>query len=203
MAFGVLHSFRWVEGMAPRLIPALAVGVLAFQSCALAQGLQMTTYRGQVLDSDTKKPLAGVVVAFLWERRFPSPTTGRLVDEVHAVREVLTDAEGRFEVVGPRETADDDDDDSADAIQYEVRLRDPLFFKPGYDLYYRGKSKGKPLRDRTIVYLTRADDPIEQLEALSKGPMLSLTPMLLKALNQERARLGLPPIRPGKTEGQR
>ncbi len=202
MAFGVLHSFRLVEGMAPRLVSVLAISLLAFESCALAQGLQLRTYRGQVLDEDTKKPLAGVVVVFVWERRFPSPATGRLVDEVHAVREVLTDAEGQFDVVGPRETSDGDDD-PADEVRYEVRLTDPIFFKPGYYLVYRVERKGKALRDPTIVYLKRAADPMEALEGLIQDYPFSRTPTFLKALNQERARLGLPPIRPGKPEGPR
>src|SRR5512144_431742 len=51
-------------------------------------------YSGQVLDADTKAPLAGAVVAAYWvrERIYPFHSAR----ERYAVREVVTDGDGRF-----------------------------------------------------------------------------------------------------------
>ncbi|MGH7316316.1 MAG: hypothetical protein ACREJS_08660, partial [Candidatus Rokuibacteriota bacterium] len=51
-------------------------------------------YRAQVIDADTKAPLAGAVVVVLWRRDRVYPFHS--VSENYAVREVVTDSEGRF-----------------------------------------------------------------------------------------------------------
>ena len=56
-------------------------------------------YRGQVVDAETKAPLAGAVVVARWMRDRIAPL--HLTSEHHAVREVVTDSEGRF-ILTPR-----------------------------------------------------------------------------------------------------
>ena len=51
-------------------------------------------YQGQVVDAETKAPLAGAVVVALWWRNRVYPFHS--VAEHYAVRETVTDAEGRF-----------------------------------------------------------------------------------------------------------
>jgi hypothetical protein len=66
-------------------------------------------YRGQVLDADSKAPLVGAVVVALWRRDRVYPFHN--ASEHYAVRETVTDSEGRFllevkdiEEVAPRRT---------------------------------------------------------------------------------------------------
>ncbi|HTI52705.1 MAG TPA: hypothetical protein VMC04_00635, partial [Verrucomicrobiae bacterium] len=51
-------------------------------------------YRGQVLDAETKAPLAGAVVVALWRRDRVYPF--HITTEHYAVRETVTDSEGLF-----------------------------------------------------------------------------------------------------------
>lgn len=167
----------------------LTAALLGLGSCVWAEVTRVRKYHGQVLDIDTRTPLPRTVAVFIWERPVYSPVTNRVHVEIHAVTEVLTDSDGRFEVSATPEAAGD---------TVEVRLTDPIFFKPGYFLLYKVQSKGEPLRDPAIIYLKRADDPLKALEGLSSDYPFSRTPMFLKALNEERTRLGLPPIRPAQ-----
>ena len=177
-----------------RLATGLSMAlVLGFGSCALTQESFPVFYRGQVVDVDTGRPLPGVLVVFLWERDVYSPATSKVTREFHAATEVLTDKNGRFQISAAPEA-------SVGPFLVEIRTTDPIFFAPGYFLPYKAKSEGEPFRDRTVVYMQRAENPREALEPLplSSSFPFSHTPLLLKALNQERARLGLPPIQPGK-----
>ena len=165
--------------------------VLGSGGCTSGELAFWDFYRGQVVDAATGNPLEGVLVVFVWERHAYSEVRKRITTEVHAATEVLTDADGHFEVSAASET-------TFRPSVVEVRRTDPIFFKPGYFLLYRVKSKGEPMRDPTIIYLKRADNSLEALEGLSSDYPFGRTPMFLKALNEERARLGLPPIRPSQ-----
>lgn len=129
---------------------------------------------------------------FVWERDVSLPNTNYISREVHAATEVVTDDNGRFEVSAAPETT------SAPSV-VEVRLKDPVFFAPGYFLPYKVRAEGEPLRDPTFIYLKRADYPRDALEpGLSPSFPYSHTPILLKALNQQRAKVGLSPIDPSQ-----
>jgi hypothetical protein len=53
-------------------------------------------FHGRVIDGDTGEPIEGVVVTVVWTAYAVPATAVR--PEVHSVREVLTDADGRFRV---------------------------------------------------------------------------------------------------------
>ena len=103
--------------------------LLAWSGGALAQTQdgerfvsgQKGTYRGRVLDAETWKPLAGVVVVAVWRRERVMPLGGR--SEHYAAREALTDENGDFVLEGK------DVERSA-----PKRTRRPFFmvFSPGY-----------------------------------------------------------------------
>lgn len=166
--------------------------LLGFWSCALSQEPAGGFYRGQVVDMDSGKPIPGVLVVFIWERQVYSPTTKRIHTEIHAVTEVFTDANGRFEISVAPETS------SLGPSVVEIRRKDPVFFAPGYLLIY----KGQQAKDGSMsVYLKQAKNPSEERENLGiLSPLFPFThtPLFLKALNAERVRLGLQPIQPGK-----
>lgn len=176
------------------LVVGFAVAMLlGLGSCAAGEMPPGNFYRGQVIDVDTGKPLGKVLVVFLWERYDYSPTTKRIHSQLHAVTEVLTDADGRFEVSTAPETT------AVGPFLVEVRKADPIFFAPGYFLLYKVKTEGDAFHDPTIVYMKRAENPRDAVEPLPLVPSFpfSRTPLLLKALNEERGRLGLPLIQPG------
>jgi|SRR3990172_743478 len=61
-----------------------------------------TTFKGRVIDADTKQPIEGAVVVASWsgDRGTPTGGTSRLED----VKEVLTDKNGEWTIKGPRGT---------------------------------------------------------------------------------------------------
>lgn len=169
--------------------------LLGLWSCASAQDSPAGFYRGQVVEVGTKKPLPGVLVAFVWYRDVRSSTPNRVANEFHAATEVLTDAGGRFQV------SDAPERNLAPPI-LGIQVMDPVFFAPAYSLLYAVKAEGEPLRDPTVIYLYRAKNPKDAREPLPLPVSFPFnrTPLLLKALNQERSHLGLSPIQPGKEE---
>ena len=155
-------------------------------------------YRGQVLDAETKAPLAGAVVVALWlrDRIYPFHIT----TEHYAVRETVTDSEGRFllEVKDIEEGA-------------PTRARRPefLIFVPGYgafpylqrsptgflgDLFERGGTTVE------LPHLLEREDRRRNLRnvgphSLSERPHRDL-PKLMAAMAAERLAVGLSPYPP-------
>lgn len=152
-------------------------------------------YRGQVLDAETKAPLTGAVVVALWRRDRVYPF--HITTEHYAVRETVTDSEGRFvlEVKDIEEGA-------------PRRTRRPVFliFLPGYGSFPRMQRSPTGFlgdvfeRDRTAVELPRLEgreDRLRNLDtvsphSLSESPHQDL-PRLLRAVDEERAAVGLKP----------
>jgi hypothetical protein len=152
-------------------------------------------YRGQVVDAQTKAPLAGAVVVARWMRDRIAPL--HLMSEHHAVREVVTDSEGRFVL---------------DATDVEVgaprRTHRPAFlvFMPGYGSYPRkhvspkGFTGGIFEGSGTVVELPRLTDREERRKHLllfgpsdfSDQPFKEL-PELVSRVNAERIAVGLDP----------
>ena len=152
-------------------------------------------YRGQVLDAETKAPLAGAVVVALWRRDRVYPF--HITAEHYAVRETVTDSDGRFllEVRDLEEGA-------------PRRTRRPVFliFLPGYGAFPRLQKSPTGFlgdvfeRSGTTVELPRLEsleDRVRSLDtfsphSLSETPHEDL-PGLMRAVDKERATVGMKP----------
>jgi hypothetical protein len=155
-------------------------------------------YRGQVVDAETKAPLAGAVVVVLWWRNRVYPFHS--VAEHYAVRETVTDPEGRFFL---------DVKDVEEGAPRRTYHPEFLIFLPGYGSYPRkhvsptGLTVGKFERPGTVVELPRLVDREERRKHLgsfgphsySDKPFRDL-PELMRRINTERAVVGLEPYSP-------
>jgi hypothetical protein len=155
-------------------------------------------YRGQVVDAQTKAPLTGAVVVALWRRNRVYPFHS--VSENYAVRETVTDAEGRFFLDAK------DVEEGAPRRTYHPEF---LIFQPGYGSYPRkyvsptGFTGGIFERPGTIVELPRLGDREERRKHLwlfgphsySDKPFRDL-PELMRRINTERIAIGLEPYSP-------
>ena len=67
---------------------------------SIATSISAATFKGKVIDADTKEPIEGAVVVAEWseETTTPTATHSRLKD----VKEVLTDKNGEWMLKGPR-----------------------------------------------------------------------------------------------------
>jgi hypothetical protein len=149
-------------------------------------------YRGQVIDADTRKPLVGAVVVAMWTRDRIYPFHS--VNERYAVREVLTDSEGRFVL---------DAKDVEEGAPKRTRYPEFRIFLPGYGAFPGfqraplGYTGGIFQRPGTIVELARLEDRQQQIRNLhhiepggfTERPLEEL-PLLVRAYNEERRRLG-------------
>jgi hypothetical protein len=152
-------------------------------------------YRGRVLEAETGKPLAGVVVVAVWRRDRVRPL--QMKSEHYAAREALTNADGEFIV--------DADDVERGAPK---RTRHPFFtiFLPGYgrprtpagtpstltQRFYEGPGNTVELhrlkdKEERQAHL-RSVDPYD----LSETPFTEI-PEFIRLFNQERATMGLGP----------
>ena len=155
-------------------------------------------YRGQVIDAETKAPLAGAVVVALWWRNRVYPFHS--VAEHYAVRETVTDAEGRFLLEAK------DVEEGAPRRTYHPEF---LIFQPGYGSYPRkyvsprGFTGGIFERPDTVVELPRLPDREDRRKHLwlfgphsySDKPFRDL-PELMRRINTERIAIGLEPYSP-------
>ncbi len=153
-------------------------------------------YRGQVVDADTKAPLVGAVLVALWRRDRVYPF--HLASENYAVREVVTDSEGRFLL-------------EAKEIEEGAgrRLRHPefLIFQPGYGPFpFRHKAPigflgGIFEGAGSTIELPRIEGQEDRRRSLrdidphsfSEEPFKEL-PVLMKKFNAERASVGFSPF---------
>jgi hypothetical protein len=156
---------------------------------------QKGTYRGRVLDAETGRPLAGVVVVAVWRRDRVMPLGGR--SEHYAAREALTNENGDFVI-------------EANDVERGAPRRTwrPFFtiFLPGYGrhrnvvgtpptppyAFYEGAGHTIEVppfrtRDERLGHL-RSVDPYE----LSETPFAEI-PEFTRLFNQERVSLGLGP----------
>jgi len=153
-------------------------------------------YRGRVIDADTKAPLVGAVVVAYWSRDRTMPFHS--VNEAYAVRETVTDADGRFELSGR---------DVEEGAPRRTRRPEFHIFRPGYGAYpwYQrapsGLLRGVFERPDTTVELPRLDSRQRRVESLdklephrfSRRPFRDV-PQLTQAFNEERAALGFDPL---------
>jgi hypothetical protein len=149
-------------------------------------------YRGRVLDAETGKPLAGVVVVAVWRRDRIMPLHSR--SEHYAARETLTNADGEFVI--------DADDVERNAPK---RTWHPFItiFLPGYGRYRSPAGTPTTVTQRffegpgTTVELPRLRSKEERLAHLRKidlyGAPFTEVPEFTRLINQERVNLGLEP----------
>lgn len=155
-------------------------------------------YQGQAVDAETKEPLAGAVVVVNWllDRVYPFHS----VAENYAVREVVTDTEGRFFL---------DARDVEESAPRRTRRPNFFIFLPGYGSYPRkhvspqGFSGGIFERAGAIIELPRLVDAEERRQHLfmfshgdfSARPFKDV-PELVRRINAERRAIGLEPHTP-------
>jgi hypothetical protein len=155
-------------------------------------------YVGRVVDAQTRHPLEAAVVVAMWERTtFAFPLQGHPNVVLYAVRETLTDADGRFVI---------------DAKDVE-RHAPSRTYRPVFQVYYPGyfalahldfKSRGgfgtpdgfsDPVNRQVEVGLPGALTREDRLRAVdgvyARIAPYAMVPLLLRYINQERKHLGL------------
>jgi hypothetical protein len=151
-----------------------------------------------VIDAETKAPLAGAVVVIHWLRDRVYPFHS--VAENYAVREVITDDEGRFFL---------DVRDVEEGAPKQTRRPAFFVFLPGYGSYPkrhvspRGFTGGIFEREGTVLELPRLENQEERRKHLylfghgdfSDRPFKEL-PELVRRINAERSAIGLEPHTP-------
>lgn len=150
-------------------------------------------YRGQILESQTKAPLAGAVVVALWRRDVVYPF--QVNSEHYAVRETVTDSDGRF-VMEVR--------DIEEGAPRRTRKPEFLVFLPGYGAFPHRYTSPKGFMAElfegagTTVEIPRLESREERLNNLSSFSPHRLSdapdkdlPRLMKAVDNERIALGL------------
>jgi len=155
-------------------------------------------YRGQVLDAETKAPLAGAVVVALWRRDRVYPF--HITTEHYAVRETVTDSEGHFLLTAK---------DVEEGAPRRTRRPEFFIFLPGYGVFPRRHTSptgflGEVFEGtETMIELPRIAGRAERLTNLSSFGPHSFSekphtelPQLMAAINRERAALGLSPYPP-------
>ncbi len=159
-------------------------------------------YRGLIIDSDTKAPLAGAVVVARWVRERVYPF--QVNTEHYAVRETVTDDEGRFVM---------EVKDIEESAPRRTRKPEFLVFLPGYGSFPHGYTAPKGFLAElfegpgTTIELPRLSSRKERLDVLygasphrfSETPHKTL-PKLIQAVNSERIMLGLSPFMPPEKE---
>lgn len=187
----------------------VAVAFLVVTTAAMAWGQEQEgrdryldrprgPYRGQVIDSDTRTPLVGAVVVAYWPRDRIYPFHS--VMEHYAVREVVTDVDGRFVIEAK------DVEEGAPKRTLHPRI---LIFTPGYGSFPRlqsaptGFTGGVFEGPGTVVELPRLQGREDRQGNLYWITPTSFTdtpftdlPELMKKLNEERVSLGLSPLLP-------
>ena len=157
-------------------------------------------YRAQVVDADTKAPLVGAVLVALWRRDRVYPF--HMVAENYAVRETVTDSEGRFFL---------DAKDVEEGAPRRTRRPEFLIFIPGYGSYPghqrgpTGFTGGVFERPATVVELPLLKDREGRRKHLRRiGPhSFSETPFkdlpeLMRNFNAESIAVGLDPYVPAE-----
>lgn len=187
-----------------RLVVLCAAVVMVNATAAWAQEAQVWDryldrprgpYRGQVIDAQTKAPLAGAVVVALWWRNRVYPFHS--VAEHYAVRETITDTAGRFELDAK------DVEEGAPRWTYHPEF---LIFQSGYGSFPRkyvspkGFTGGIFEGQGAVVELPRLVDREDRRQHLwlfgphsySNNPFKDL-PELMRRINVERTAIGLEP----------
>jgi len=152
-------------------------------------------YQGLIRDSDTKRPLSGVVIVALWRRERVYPL--QVNTERYAVRETVTDSTGRF-LMGVK--------DIEEGAPRRTRKPEFLAFLPGYGAFPHQYTSPKGFLAElfegtgTTVEIPRLRSNQDRLNNLSSFGPHSFSdrphrdlPQLMRAIDEERVALGLQP----------
>ena len=165
------------------------------------------TFRGRVVDADTKEPLEGTVVVASWYKESWIPL-GETMVKLKDVKETLTDKNGKWSIRGPSGGGTNSLSYyfAVAGVFYHTREPEFIIFKPGYCSWPNGlqiesckgrmkwgdggSSKGDTIE---LPKLTNREDRIRaQSLQLPLGPgALDKMKELIKLKNEERRSLGL------------
>lgn len=194
------------KGKILKSINFIILSILIFFST----NLYAATFKGRVIDADTKQPIEGAVVVVSWseERATPAGPTSRLKD----VKETLTDKNGMWLIEGPKggHVGDIKAIFSFLTGTYFTNFPDFIIFKPGYCSWPKGfgidacKGKMKPESDDKVAEgvtfeLPRVTSREDRIKAQRISPplldgnkeMLKKIKEFIKLKNEERKYLGL------------
>jgi hypothetical protein len=167
------------------------------------------TYRGKVIDADTKEPIAGAAVVVHWNKAWQ--TISGESTELKEVKEILTDKNGEWSIVGPKGK----EHDPHPYLSFFLLLsytRKPVFiiFKPGYCSWPGGfsiaacREKIKPggtgeIMEGKTIELPKLPKLMKREEILRAipGPVagegaLEKQREFIRLINEECRNLGLP-----------
>jgi hypothetical protein len=173
---------------------------------SLTQNAWCATFRGKVIDADTKQPIEGAVVVASWdeERATPAGPTSRLKD----VKETITDKNGIWIIEGPKGGNVGDIKAMFSFITgtYFTNTPEFIIFKPSYCSWPKGfgidlcKKSMKPVGSDKVaegitVELPQLTDKEDRLRALpsrvSGYGVDEKQKEYIRLLNAERKHLGL------------
>ena len=172
----------------------------------LCSSAHAATFKGRVIDTDTKEPIEGAVVVAKWLKE--RATVAGPSSELKDVKEALTDKNGEWVIKGPKGRSGG----GITAIFtfltgiYYTKAPEFIIFKPGYCSWPAGfgidacKGKIKPagndrVADGETVELPRVTNREDRLRALP-GPVRAegaseKQKEFIKVINEERRFLGL------------
>ena len=165
-----------------RLLLCVAALVLA-AGCRMGAE-QWGPFRGQVVDAETGRPIAGAHVMVLWIREPPSL---HLTQSFYDARETVTDREGRFEIPYERRW-----------LTAWVSAPGVSVFVPGYQVQESIVASGGGRRyiDRTVVPM-RPLNSVEQCRYRASLPVLTpreSVPQFADAVHQYVTSLSCAPM---------
>lgn len=143
-------------------------------------------FRGQVVDLETGQPIAGAVVLFMWWEAEPTPVQTN--QKFYEAQEAVTGADGRFEI--PR----------LSPPFFSFRIFEPTidWFAPGYAhaKLVVTPPNGEAFVDPTVIQMRRLktrEELLKKSRGYPSGIPQEKMREFLKAINVERAMLGLKP----------
>lgn len=185
-----------------------AVIILSFLStsgcCGMFYYTHLSSFKGKVIDAETKEPIEGAVVLAVYYKSTMS-IAGSNSYVAHG-RETLTDAKGEFEIPNKCERLD--------SVKGWPSARLEIF-KPGYGTLWHqrakavGENKSWPPPGKYIVYgLPRLRTVEERRKNVRSADRYSDIPYKNKTqyweiVNQECVNVGIPPMTMTEEERQR
>ncbi|MCI0484918.1 MAG: carboxypeptidase-like regulatory domain-containing protein [candidate division NC10 bacterium] len=170
---------------------ALMLGVVSGCTTTAEAVEKWGPFRGQIVDVETGEPIAGAVVLAIWIELVDALVQTNT--QFYDAREAVTGPDGRFEISRRKPPF------------FTFRILEPEFkvFAPGYaeDRWVVTPPTGQALVDPTVIEMHRLKTG-EELRQKSRGYPSYVPeeriPEFIRAINAERAMLGLKPT--GKIE---
>jgi hypothetical protein len=182
---------------------------LILSLCLIAAGIGMTqlgwllytggSYRGQVIDAESRQAIEGAVVLFYWNRNVYGGAGGP-VEYFLSAKEVLTDKAGRFYIpwfIGV----------SLNPLSVVLKPYS-IFYYPGYGSERAEVTPegGELFRDTAVILMRKLQTREERMRAIGGLPPGDVPdgqiPNLIRLMNMERVALGLKPVHVRSTNRQ-